>query len=319
MSRRTGLLAMLAALGTPSAAGAATPTVDYAVTIDGTAEYNRADASADAAAQHDETVDFQTRIPKLTFYDKVAEDSRGALGTATVRRGSYTITSPQTQVRCTDHTVADVTAGGLDATFAPRHTVFATRVVDSVTVRVGGCDLPGMQAWDLRLDSGGAPVGVGRFDGAFAVPHARIGEAAMTFPLAGEVTGAACPFHHEQTALCSLTWTATVRFTRTGEGEDDGPPTLEELVLPLVAKARLAPDGRSVRLPLTCPAGCRGSLTAAAGGRTLGRSRFVLSAGRRATTVVRLRRAVRRPGALRLTLRARADGRLVKRTIRAAA
>lgn len=333
MHRTIPLLFFLAALAAPSASGAASRTVDYQVVIAGTADYNRADADEEASAQHDETVDFRTTIPRLTFHGRVADDSSGALGTATVRRGSYLITGAGGQVRCSSHTVQDVSAGGLDATFAEDRTVFATRVIDAVTIAVGGCDLAGMGTWQLPLGSGGDEVGVGVFDGSFTVPHGRIGEASMTFPLRGEVTGSSCPMHHAKTALCSLTWDATVTFTRTGEGEEDDDVPLvpigpgpapqsnaeNDLLFPLVAKAKLDGNLSRASLPLTCATACRGTLTATAGGRALATMRFAIGAGRTGRPAVRFdradRRAIRRAGKVRLTLKASGGGATVRRTV----
>ena len=40
--------------------------IDHAVTIEGTADYNRADADAEASAQHDETIDSRATEPART-------------------------------------------------------------------------------------------------------------------------------------------------------------------------------------------------------------------------------------------------------------
>ena len=144
MHRTIPLILYLIFLAMPSTGEAAIRTVDYRVVIDGTADYNRADADEEASAQHDECVGFRTTIPKLTFHGRVADDSTGALGTAAVQRGSYLITGPSGQVRCAGHEIAGVTAGGLDATFAEDRTVFAARAIDSFTVAVGACTSP---AW----------------------------------------------------------------------------------------------------------------------------------------------------------------------------
>ena len=333
MHRTIPLILYLIFLAMPSSGEAAIRTVDYKVVIAGTADYNRADADEEASAQHDETVDFRTTIPRLTFHGRVADDSTGALGTATVRRGSYVITGPSAQMRCAAHDIADVTAGGLDATFAEDRTVFAARVIDSLTVAVGACEVAAMGTWHLPMTSGGAEVGIGVFDGSFNVPHDRIGEAAMTFPLHGEVTGTSCPMHHAKTVLCSLTWDATVSFTRTGEGEegDDAPevpivpgPTPQpdpedDLLVPLVAKAKLAGNLSRASLPLACATACRGTLSAAAGGKIVARQRFALKAGRPGRPTVRFdradRRAIRRAGKVRLTLTASGGGKAVRRTV----
>ena len=340
-------LLALTVLAAPAAADTI-PTIDYAVTIDGTADYNRADVDDEASAQHDIALEFRTEIPRLRFIGNAAEDSSGARGTASVTRGSYVITGGNgIQVRCTSHSVGDTTGGGLDATFGENATTFATRVIDAVTVNVGGCDGQ-MGDWSLPMGSGGQPVGVGIFDGAFTIPHTRIGEATMTFPLSGEVTGAECPFHHFNTALCSLTWDAVVTFTRIGEGEiavDDDDlivplvpdpaaqppadpdddlivplvPNDDDLLVPLTAKPRMARNLSSARLPFRCSDACKGTLTAKARGTTLARSAVKAAAGKVATAVVRFdrrdRRAIRRAKAVRLTLKVTGGGRTVRREV----
>lgn len=340
-------LLALGALAAPAAADTI-PTIDYAVTIDGTADYNRADVDGEASAQHDIALAFKTEIPRLRFVGNAAEDSSGARGTASVTRGSYVITGESGQVRCSTHTVGDTTAGGLDATFGQSATTFATRVLDAVTVDVGGCDGQ-MPSWSLPMGSGGQPVGVGIFDGAFTIPHSRIGEASMSFPLSGEVTGGECPFHHFDTALCSLTWDAVVTFTRIGEGEiadddDDlvvplvpdpaAPPPADpdddlivplvpqnddDLLVPLTAKPRMARNLTSASLPFRCSDACKGTLTAKTRGKTLATSAVKAAAGKVATAVVRFdprdRRAIRRAKAVRLTLKVRGGGRTMRRAV----
>ena len=339
MRTRTPLAALAAtlaalALGAPTAGAAEATRIDYAVTIEGTADYNRADVDAEASAQHDETIDFRTAIPRLSFIGNAAEDSTGALGTASVRRGSFTMTGPSgIFLHCSSHTLLDTTGGGLDATFAPDKTVFATRVLDAFKIQVGGCP-NGLGPWEYTFGSGADPVGVGIFDGTFSVPHSRIGEAEMTFPLKGEVTGSSCPNHHFNTALCSLTWEATVTFKRTGEGVVDDeivpvpiepkpaepaprhepapPAEHDDLIVPIVAKASLAPSLARASVPFTCEAACRGTLIATARGKAkpLARATFSAAASRAARVTVRFdradKRAIRRARGVRLTLTATA-------------
>ena len=332
MHRLIPLILYLIVLAVPATGEASIRTVDYHVEIAGSADYNRADADAEASAQHDEAIDFRTTIPKLTFHGRVADDSAGALGTASVRHGSYVITGPSGQVRCASHSIGDVAGGGLDATFAEDRTTFAARVIDSLTVAVGGCDLAGMGTWQLPITSGGQEVGVGIFDGAFTVPHERIGEATMTFPLKGEVTGTSCPMFHAQTVLCSLTWNATVTFSRIGEGEESGdapevplerdparPDPDDDLLVPLVAKAKLAGNLSRASLPVSCTVACRGTLTATAGGRTVAKAKVALKAGGTGRATVRFgradRRAIRRAGRVRLALKVSGGGETVRRTV----
>ena len=349
MHRLLPLTFALGALALPAAASAAPiQTYDYAVTIEGSADYNRADVDGEASAQHDLALDFKTTIPQLRFVDDAVEDSKGALGTVTVRRGSYTITGPTAQGRCTGHTIVGAAGGGLDATHGADHITFATRVIDAFDVQVHTCSAY-MPEWTYPFGSGGEEVGVGIFDGAFKMPTSRIGEGSMTFPLKGEVTGSACPFHHFNTVLCSLTWDATVTFTRIGEdtidlpdppADDDllvpivpEPPKPEddlvvpivpeqpkaELLKPLVQEASLARSLRSAGLPLVCAQACKGTVTATAKGRTLARRAFQAAAGKTATPRLRFdakdRRAIRRAKAVKLKLAATVGGQPVRRTV----
>jgi hypothetical protein len=347
MHRSLPLLLALGALALPATAAAApVNTVDYAVTIEGTADYNRADADVETAVQHDIGLTFKTTVPKMTFYGDVAEDSRGAMGTASVTRGSYVISGPQAQFRCRSHEITDATGGGFDATRGEGRTIFATRVIDAFDVSITGCDA-GVPGWKLPFGSAHDEVGVGIFDGAFSIPDSRIGEANMTFPLKGEVTGTSCPFHHSLTVLCSLTWNATVTFKRIGEGVVDTedfplvpispapapqpqPQPDDDLLVPLVpnpalenglklAKASLARDLASAGLPITCAARCSGTATATAGGRTVASRSFKADAG--ATRTIRLRfdaadrRAIRKAGAVKLALRAKVGDKTVRRAV----
>lgn len=327
MRSRLLLVALAAPLLLAPPAGADTSSyTDYAVVIEGSADYNRADVDGEVSAQHDVAIDFRTQIPKLRFHGRFADKSSVGMSTASVRRGSYTLTGPTATLRCAGHTLADSTGGGLDANVGEGKTIFAARVIDAFTVQIGGC--PPMPAWQMAVGSDGDPVGVGIFDGSFSFPDDRIGEASMTFPLKGSVTGAGCPFNHFNTVLCSLTWDATVTFTRIGEGEEDidvpnvpivppapapAPPAEEDdLLVPRVAKAALAPSLRAASLPFTCAADCRGTVTALARGERLARRTFSAEAGARARATLRFdaadRRAIRRAGGVRLVLKARVAG-----------
>lgn len=331
----------LGALALPAAAQADTvKTTDYAVSIIGTADYNRADADTETAVQHDIAVDFQTRIPRFSFRDGVPEDSTGAIGTASVRRGSYVIQGTGASVRCASHAATDVTGGGLDATWSRERSSFATRVIGGFTVAIGACDVP--MDWSIPFGSGGDPVGVGLWDGTFTMPASRVGEASMSFPLKGVVQGAGCPFTHALTVQCSLTWDAVVTFTKTGErteafDEDDLLVPLEpkptskapqadpkaaasaDDLVPVVAKARLAPNLARTTLPIACRKACAGTVTATAAGRTLDRRAFRAAAGRTAVAKLRFdaadRRAIRRAGKVRLEVRGRVGDRPVRRTL----
>ena len=336
----------LGALATPAAAQTY-KTTDYAVTIEGTADYNRADTDDDTTAQHDLALKFKTEIPSLRFVGDTAEDSRNATGTASVTHGSYVITGGTgTQVRCNSHSVGASNGGALDATSLGEATTFATRVLDPVMVNVSGCEAS-MPGWGFKMGSGDHPVGVGIFDGAFTMPHSRIGEASMTFPLSGEVTGNECPFFHFNTALCSLTWDAVVTFTRIGEGEinlededllvplvpsppppppvdpDDDllvpiNPPADDLLVPLSAKPRMARNLSSASLPFRCEEACKGTLTAKAKGKTLATAAVKGAAGKVATAVVKFdrgdRKAIRRAKSVRLTLDVRSGARTTRRT-----
>ena len=326
------LAAVAAMLAFAAAPAMAEQRIDYAMTVEGTIDYNRADADGDATAQHDETVDFRTYVPRLSFFGEVPEATAPALGTATLRRGSFTVTGETSGFSCGEHTLTDVTGGGYEAASQADRAVITIRTIDSFTVRVGGCP-GGLGPWDYAFASGGMPVGVGIFDGVVMLPHSRIGEGSMTFPLSGAVTGAECPNAHFNTVLCSLTWDATVTFTRTGEEEMDGefepvpitpgptpPPAQEEddLLVPLVPRAKLARSLASASLPFTCSAACAGTLTAKARGTRLARRAFSEEAG---DTSVKLRfdradrRAIRRAGKVRLTLAATVAGEAVKESV----
>jgi hypothetical protein len=348
MNRLLPLTLALGALAAPAAASAAPiQTYDYAVTIQGSLDYNRADVDGEASAQHDLALDSKTTIPQLRFVNDSVEDSRGAQGTATVRRGSYTITGPSASLRCTGHTLNGVTGGGLDATHGAGKITFAARVIDAFDVQVHDCGSV-MAPWTFAVGSDGAEVGVGIFDGAFTMPTSRIGEGSMTFPLKGAVTGSSCPFNHHNTVLCSLTWDATVTFKRIGEdtfvlpdppAEDElvvplvpQPPAKDDLVVPIVPEqpkadlleplarqASLARNLRSAALPLVCAQACKGTVTATAKGRTLAKRAFQAAAGRTATPRLRFdaadRRAIRRAKAVQLRVAATVGGRPVRKTV----
>ena len=329
LSSLPALAAAVAMLAFAAAPAMAEQRIDYAMTVEGTIDYNRADDDGGATAQHDERIDFRTHVPRLSFFGEVPEVTAPALGTATLVHGSYRIQGDTGGYTCGDHSLTDVTGGAFETTPGADRAVIAIRAIDSFTVRVGGCP-GGLGNWDYPFTSGGMPVGTGIFDGVVMLPHSRIGEGSMTFPLSGAVSGAECPHAHFNTALCSLTWDATVTFTRTGEEELDGefepvpikhvpapPPAVEEddLLVPMGARAKLAKSLASASLPFTCSAACTGTLTAKAGGTRIARRTFDEEAG---DTSVKLRfdradrRAIRRAGKVKLTLAATVAGESVK-------
>jgi hypothetical protein len=326
------LAAAAAVLAVTAAPAMADQRIDYAMTVEGTLDYNRADVDGDASLQHDETLDFRTHVPKLSFFGDAVQATAPALGTATLRRSAFTMSGESGSFSCAQHTLTDVTGGGYEAAYQADRSVFSIRVIDAFTIRVGGCPA-NLGPWDYAFTSGGVPAGAGIFDGTIMLPHTRIGEASMTFPLTGAVTGAECPNAHFNTALCSLTWDATVTFTRTGEGEIDPevdpvplepvpapPPAPEEddLLVPLVAQAKLAGSLASASVPFTCAAACEGTLTAKARGTRLARKAFGAEQGE-ARVKLRFdradRRAIRRAGKVKLTLAATIAGEAVKRII----
>ena len=95
LSSLPALLAAVAMFGFAAAPALAEQRTDYAVTIAGSLDYNRADADGGAALQHDEAVDFRTQIPRLSFSGRVAEPTAPALGTASITRSSFTMTGEQ--------------------------------------------------------------------------------------------------------------------------------------------------------------------------------------------------------------------------------
>ena len=278
-------LTALTLLVPAATAGAAIQTYDYAVTIAGTADYNRADIDGDVSAQHDISVAFKTTIPSFRFVGDAAEDSRGALGSASITRAMYRITGEGGSIACPDHTLGDVSGGGLDVSHGGDHFTFATRVIDAFQVSATcGSAVP---PWTMDFGSDGQEVGIGIFDGAFSMPYSMLGQGEMIFPLKGEVTGTSCPFHHDKTVLCSLTWDAAVTFKRIGEETIEDPPIdevplVDDLLVPIVAKAKLAPNAKSAVLPVRCVAACSGTLVAKSAGETLGRKTFAAAAGRTA-------------------------------------
>jgi hypothetical protein len=333
LSSLPALLAAAVMLAVAAAPAMAEQRIDYAMTVDGTIDYNRADDDGGATAQHDERIDFHTHVPKLSFFGEYLESTAPALGTATLVHGSYTVQGDTGGYGCGDHSLRDVTGGGYESITQAGRSVISIRTVDSFTVGVGGCP-GGLGNWDYPFTSGGMPVGTGIFDGVVMLSHDRIGDGSMSFPLSGAVSGGECPNAHFNTALCSLTWDATVTFTRTGEEEMDGefepvpippgptpPPAAAEeddLLVPSVPQAKLAKSLGVASLPFTCASACTGTLTATARGTRLARKAFDADSGE---SRVKLRfdradrRAIRRAGKVKLTLAATVGGEATKESV----
>ena len=168
------------------------------------------------------------------------------------------------------------------------------------------------------------------------------------------------PFDHSfdfATTSCLLDWKATVTFVRTAQREvgpggggqsQGGAPPREDCLIPMPQpdpdcadpeedlipmppkRGKLSRNAKQAKLTLTCRVACAGSATAypsrhgagaAAARRPLARTRFIGSAGRPTTVVLRFRpkarRAIRRARAVRVELRVapQTGGTTVRRTV----
>ena len=82
MHRTIPLILYLIFLAVPAKGNAAIRTVDDKVVVDGAADYNRADADAEASTQHDERASTSAPRSRSRRPRAVADDSTGALDRA---------------------------------------------------------------------------------------------------------------------------------------------------------------------------------------------------------------------------------------------
>ncbi|HEX8085043.1 MAG TPA: hypothetical protein VF529_12200 [Solirubrobacteraceae bacterium] len=339
MKSRLIALTVLAACaaGAPPAAADSVRT-DYAVSIEGRAYYNvaRITHTEDGEQSHheDNEFTFKTEVPKVSFLDHIGGDSTVSMGSATGVRGHLATVNPNgARIDCDGSEIVDFQSGRLDAQYNGTSSTYKVRVLEAVQVQM---DCAGLGPYQKRFESFGAPLGSGFWDGELTFTPGLVGQQEVRFPISNVVTGPDCPGFDEETTLCELSWKAWVVFRKTGwedvpDNEDDllvplvpdqpAPPAQPEPVRPaakpLVEAATTAAKltATSVSVPVTCATGCTGTATATLGGgkaraaadaKPLARKRFTIAPGatKRITLAIpkRARKAVRRAGAVKVTL-----------------
>jgi hypothetical protein len=191
-----------------------------------------------------------------------------------------------------------------------------------VELRECGGD-PVVSPGTLILDAGGRAMGDGPFDARVEMPHEAIGMGKIIELLEGTASGQRCPRWTNASTSCTLSWKATVTFTRTRQ-QEVGPkpepeidpiplpevPTLDDAFIPI--RTKLSASGASVTV--VCPAGCSGTARALPlrGAKVLARKRFSAPAGRPKKIALRFDARGRR--AVRVVLKA--GGERAKLTVR---
>ena len=313
MSHRASLLSLLTLVAlvclAPSA-GAITMS-DYAVTIQGTGTYSRSDVApgaggnwtTGAAAQFG----WKATIPTVTFIDNHVSTAAGSSVSGTVTSASMTqsIPTPEGPITgsCTGSSwaqlpTAPVISGTTEKPEDATSDGIYLRVMDGGGILLSSCTGKlGSGPWGLSL--GSPATGHNHpFEQFFEMPHEAIGMGKIIQLLQRTVTGNNCPGYGEYTETCSLTWKATVTFTRTftaeiGEPEvkpapqeeqpQQQPPAkddlddifiplpepkpaehddMEDLIVPLPARANLDASGSQATVGVLCRTGCSGTAVA---------------------------------------------------------
>jgi hypothetical protein len=195
----------------------------------------------------------------------------------------------------------------------------------------------------LVLPNLAGPDGNGPFDIAFALPAEASGMGKVIQLVNKDVPTDQCPLRTPSTTTCTLHLEGQVTFQRIGQHTEQPPAsgddlltplgpkkTVEDLLTPLVKKAKLAGDGSATTFTFTCGAGCTltarvygggGGPRAASAPAPLATKRITLAHGGTRHVTMRfgksVRRAIKRAGGVRLQLVVKPldDGRAAKRTL----
>ena len=274
---------------------------DYAVMIEGTVAYSRADSwpSPYGAYTWDEQAAFKWRTQfNSTFIgNSVAMTSSPSTEVtqvdAELANTIPTVDGPRTGA-CTGSSHREPTGSGrlapsliTDPTAAKE--ILDIRVLDSVLLDLPNCT--GLLAGNrggIAVTNGDALFPNGPFDTPFDMPHEAIGMGKIIQLLDDTVTGSRCPGYRDGTVSCSLAWSAKVTFVRTGQqeigpvpdpapgdedlvvplpGDDEDlviplPGPDEDLIIPLPPRGKLSPRAERAQLSLRCATACSGQATA---------------------------------------------------------
>jgi len=341
--------AFLAALFCSAACAQAATVSDYSVDAELAAHYEHHATPPDGTAEFQSTFSISTIYPKVSFSEGTLVDPvAGATTTSNVDSNAYA------EVHTPTGTVSATCAGSTTQPISgPSITESAPAPLDggaSLTVKpfsditlLWTCTGPTSFPSALFLPNLPGPDGKGPFDISFSMPAEASSMGKVIQLVSKDVPLDQCPLRNASTTTCTLHLEGQVTFQRIGRHTEQPPAsdgdlltplgpkqTVEDLLMPLVKKAKLAGDGSATTFTFTCGAGCTltarvygggGGPRAASAPAPLATKRITLAHGGTRHVTMRFgkkaRRAIRRAGGARLQLVAKPlhGGRAVKRTL----
>jgi hypothetical protein len=341
--------AFVAALLCSATCAQAATVSDYSVQTELAAHYEQHATPPDGTAEFQSTFSISTTYPEVSFSDGALVGP--AAGSTTV---SNVDSSAYMEVHTPTGTVSASCAGSSTQPIAgPSITSSVLTPLDGgalLTVKpfadvtlLWTCTGPTTFPSALLLPNLPGPDGNGPFDLAFTMPAQASSMGKVIQLVNKDVPTDQCPLRNASTTTCTLHLEGQVTFQRIGQhteqaaaSDDDlltplGPKSqVEDLLTPLVKKAKLAGDGNATTFTFTCGAGCTltarvygggGGVRAASAPAPLATKRITLAHGGTRHVTMRFgkkaRRAIRRAGGVRLQLVARPlhGGRAVTRTL----
>ena len=371
MTLRLLALIVVATVAASLAAPAAAPAkpvkyVTYSATVEGDADYVRADDTPDTQKDEHASFAWRTVFPHVLFRDDMVDtgspENVGVPTTATLHTAQATAVRVSGTDTCTANAFSLVQSGRFLSTpyVAGTDPVIKMHVLGGAMPNFDGCPAQASASFDLL---GKYAEGGHTYQTQFTFPREAIGMGRVIQLVEEEYTDRRCPNNLTGTSdVCRLEFDATITFDKTNEyviddgvpvevteddipsppgpgapveiTEDDipsppgpgAPDPLEDLFIPLPSgSARLSPSAGSATVPVGCAADCTGTVTATAAGggkaraaaaRVLARKKFAARAGRTTRVTLRFkpaaRRAIRRAGGVRITIKASAAGRPAK-------
>jgi hypothetical protein len=341
--------AIVAALLCSAACAQAATVSDYSVDTQLAAHYEQHATPPDGTAEFQSTFSISTTYPKVSFSDgELVGPAAGATSVSNVDSTAYMEAHTPTgtvSASCAGSTTQPIAGPSITASvLAPLGggALLTVKPFSDITL-LWTCTGPTTFPSALLLPNLAGPDGTGPFDISFSLPAEASTMGKIIQLVNKDVPTDQCPLRNPSTTTCTLHLQGQVTFQRIGQNTEQPPPsdddlleplgpkkTVEDLLTPLVKKAKLAADGSATTFSFTCGAGCTltarvygggGGPRAASAPAPLATKRITLAKGGTRKVTMRFgkkaRRAIKRAGGVRLQLVTKPlhGGRATKRTL----
>jgi hypothetical protein len=339
---RIALLLAVAAIFALPATASAERWVTYSVTVEGEGAFDYDRTSSDSEIHREARWTWQTVFPALTFKGDQpltdSPDNAQATTTAVLLSALSTRSAVGNFYQCNPPAIGWANSGRLleDPGIPSPEPIVGLRVLGGVGLDFDWCPHEAATSFDLN---GRFVEGLNTYDTWFTVPREAIGMGRIIQLVHEEVTDRRCPDNLDRGADCRLTFEATITLDKVRDFElADGPapeltpddipelpsgPPLTRVEADAVAVRALPASERRAAVSVSCPAECRGTVTATLPGkpkRVLARARFAAPAGDSRRVTLRFtrsaRRQIRRAGGVILRVRTVTAGRTDTQRVR---